>query len=443
MRKFVGFIICLFAGLAAAQTANQPISPFVNEKTDLFIRVQPSADDIGKIEDFVMQAVGSSATTRPSDFEQFKTLLHDQLGDVRRWLGEFKDAGGSEILLVGQDDTLTRQGPVVIVPTNAQSNTKEISALLSTGHKDGVANPGRGDRAKVFDGKGVMFGEIAVENEINSMAPANRPEIAAGLAASNGAPYVFVLAPGTVLRREFTQNLPPMILTTPRETLVDGIQWVAQYATLPPQASQHLIIQTKDAATAQQVAMLMRAGLGMLKMIPEAQESHVESRAALARLLVPAVKGNQVVIDLDTDQVKELVRAVEPFFMESVAQSVRVQSMNNMRQILLGCVMYSNDHKGEWPTKLDDIASKVGGAEQLAKLMVNPHDPDRKPGYVYMKPKTPIAVPAQQMVLYEAHEKFGGGINVGFADGHIEFVKNPQRYKDLLLQSMQEDAPDQ
>jgi prepilin-type processing-associated H-X9-DG protein len=117
------------------------------------------------------------------------------------------------------------------------------------------------------------------------------------------------------------------------------------------------------------------------------------------------------------------------------AQAVEVQSTHNLRQIGLGAIMYANDHKGRFPNTLGEILPYVdnnpsvfvypssgkaltpgGQAGEAAKWVEANSD------YVYlgagMKSDQPNSTEA-----VVAHERFGlsaGGVNVLFADGHVE-----------------------
>lgn len=67
---------------------------------------------------------------------------------------------------------------------------------------------------------------------------------------------------------------------------------------------------------------------------------------------------------------------------------------------------------------------------------MNPRQPNRgAAGFVYLRPALPmpkIKAPDHRMVLYEAHDTFGDGLWVGFADGHVRFIEDEARFKALL-----------
>ena len=110
----------------------------------------------------------------------------------------------------------------------------------------------------------------------------------------------------------------------------------------------------------------------------------------------------------------------------SVKLKKRSQTGSNMKQILLTCLMYAQDHEGQWPDTLQDL-SEYGLARDA---LINPKQPEREIGFVYLKPITPIS--PQQVVLYEAYHSWGDGINVGFADGHVQFIEKESDFKNQL-----------
>ena len=104
----------------------------------------------------------------------------------------------------------------------------------------------------------------------------------------------------------------------------------------------------------------------------------------------------------------------------------RSQTASSMMQILKTCLVYAQDHDGQWPNSLQDL-TKYG---LVKDTFINPRQPEREIGYVYLKPSTPL--PPSRIVLYEAYDSWGDGINVGFVDGHVEFIKEESHFKNQL-----------
>jgi outer membrane lipoprotein-sorting protein len=102
---------------------------------------------------------------------------------------------------------------------------------------------------------------------------------------------------------------------------------------------------------------------------------------------------------------------------------LRLQTARKMTEIVRACLAYVQEHGGQWPDQLQDLALS-------GDALVNPSRPDRAAGYVYRKPSTTTS--PQQVVLYEAYSSWGDGINVGCADGHVEFLKDESALKQRL-----------
>lgn len=115
-------------------------------------------------------------------------------------------------------------------------------------------------------------------------------------------------------------------------------------------------------------------------------------------------------------------------------------SMSNMRQIILGCILYAQDHDGKLPESLDAVEVYVGDKNVFS----NPRQPGRKRGYIYVRPSKPydkLMNIEELVLLYEAYDEWGEGIGVGFADGHVEFMKDRDRFIELLATSAQAGGP--
>jgi hypothetical protein len=176
-------------------------------------------------------------------------------------------------------------------------------------------------------------------------------------------------------------------------------------------------VQSKDADAARGFAGLIRLGLFASRMHAGGEGSQIG--ALLNPVIAPQVEGDKVQITIDSARMNELAQnALGPLMIARRKASLQV-SMSNMRQLLLSCIMYSNEHKDAFPNSLEDAAKF---ADIPATILTNPRDPGRQPGYIYLKPASARDVkdPGRHILIYEAHDATAREIAVGFADGHTE-----------------------
>lgn len=109
----------------------------------------------------------------------------------------------------------------------------------------------------------------------------------------------------------------------------------------------------------------------------------------------------------------------------------RAESTVKMDRILKACRKYVNEHGGQWPDSLHELESY--GLDE--EIFANPRQPKREVGYIYLKP--PVSASESRIVLYEAYDVWSGGINVGFANYHVQFIKQESDFKNQLEKSIQ------
>ena len=112
-------------------------------------------------------------------------------------------------------------------------------------------------------------------------------------------------------------------------------------------------------------------------------------------------------------------------------------SMNNIRNIVLACAAYTRTHEGEWPDNLHVLLDpKLLSTDRFFR---NPRRPELAVGYVLVKPskKAVEAGANETVVIYEAYDAWPqGGINVGFADGHVQLMTDEAAFKKRLGESI-------
>ena len=114
----------------------------------------------------------------------------------------------------------------------------------------------------------------------------------------------------------------------------------------------------------------------------------------------------------------------EPTWSEGIDMTRKLQMarINEMRNFLMVAHMFADRHNGRWPEQLAQIRS------DLPALLAQTVEHD----FVYCCPaisnKTEMA---SQGVLFEKVPVNPAGHVVGFGDGHIEFISDPSRFKEV------------
>jgi prepilin-type processing-associated H-X9-DG protein len=125
--------------------------------------------------------------------------------------------------------------------------------------------------------------------------------------------------------------------------------------------------------------------------------------------------------------------------------SNRVKCSSNMRQIGLACVLYANENRGNFPPRLEDAlineditsdafccpstndtaAPGPDHKQQAAKLSAGGHL-----SYVYLGSGQNVSVSDNTVLMYEPLTNHNGdGINILYADCHVEFLPKAQAQK--------------
>jgi prepilin-type processing-associated H-X9-DG protein len=98
--------------------------------------------------------------------------------------------------------------------------------------------------------------------------------------------------------------------------------------------------------------------------------------------------------------------------------AARVRSATNIKKMLLACFKYAGENNGQWPATLEAIAGQDGIKTE---------------GHIYILPNNTIPL-QKNITIYESFTDWGDGINVGFADGHVKFIKDQAEFQKLLAQ---------
>jgi hypothetical protein len=227
-------------------------------------------------------------------------------------------------------------------------------------------------------------------------------------------------------------KLPAVVGGGPITVLTDGLRWASLDVTLSPQPAIALRIRSKDADAARAFAGLIRLGLLAARQSQDGDGPQIG--ALMSRIFSPKVDADGVLISIDSAMMDELAQSAAGPLMAARQRASLQVSMSNMRQLLIACIMYSNEHKDQFPVSLEEAAK---AASIPPAMLVNPRDPARQPAFVYLKPASAneIKNAAHYVLIYEAHDAGARGIVVGFADGHIQRVSDEGTFQKILSES--------
>ena len=133
-----------------------------------------------------------------------------------------------------------------------------------------------------------------------------------------------------------------------------------------------------------------------------------------------------------------MVATLLPALNRAREQANRVKSASNLRQIGQAAMMYANENKGNFPPDLKTIYKQV---DLTPSVFINPRSDTAPPppgtpdemaawvqehgDYVWIGKGKNASSPADTVLAYEKLEDNPEGVNVLFADGHVEFLMIP------------------
>jgi len=329
MRKVLALV--LLWGLALPAAAADKFDPDARAKA-----IAPFLDDqtfgIGYVDvmrlnvDKLAAAIGEIGKINPDEMDKPKK-------EAAAWLAAFTKAGGKEIFAVISMREFPSE-PYFVVPLADNANEEALGKLLA---------PNPGVKSAVI-GKALVIGAESVLDRLRDMKPSERPELAKAFSAPGDTTAQFVLLPSDDNRKVVEQLLP----TLPKEVgggatkpFTRGISWAAIGVNGPPKISAKLVVQAPDAAAAKD---LQTAITDLSKAVSENKDfqNNLPGFDQLAKALMPEVKDDQLLLTVDDKAFKNLVG---PLVVKSRESAVRMQSMNNLKQMGLAMHNYHSTYE--------------------------------------------------------------------------------------------------
>ncbi len=107
----------------------------------------------------------------------------------------------------------------------------------------------------------------------------------------------------------------------------------------------------------------------------------------------------------------------------------RAVTLANLRGLVQGCYIYSNDHDEQFP---DSLAVLIEEDLALPKMLVSPRHGPGEEAYIYITGQSPNVDP-RNVLMYEI-PRGDEGVAAVFADGHAQWLK-PDEFRRFLQQT--------
>jgi hypothetical protein len=332
MYRLIALPVALVLALpAAAQEKTgktdlaKAIAPYLDEQTIGVIHV-----DLGRIDlDAMVERFAKIGSFDKEQTEKAKEDLGEKFAVVRQ-------AGVRDLFIVARMEGFpTERWAFAVLPLADGANEKAIIKQV----KHDLHMPS----ARI--GNAVVIGDEATLGRLKDLQPTPYPELAKGFAAVGGTAIQAVVLMPPPLRKameEALPNLPPEVGGGSIQMVTRNVTWKAVGVNLTPELGLKVVVQTKNAQAAKELAKLADTILDALAKDPGLKKAFPDV-AAVREMFSPKVKGSQLTLALDD---KELVAFLAPALARVKMASRRAEGSNNLKQMALAMHNYHDAYKG-------------------------------------------------------------------------------------------------
>lgn len=415
------------------QGRESAVATFIDKQTLAVARVDLQGVDLKALQDWVEQGVED---LRKNDKEVGRAQgdVRHELGNAAAWVERFRAAGANQLyVVVSFEDMTADRPPFLVIPLQGNADPHAIEGIFN-GSGAAAAGPDQITAREV--GRAVVVAVPATFDRLKTATAAARPDLTRAFEAAGEGQLHLAVIPQEDARKTFESlapNLPDELGGGQIQIVSRGMQWASLGIALPPNPSLRLLLQASDADAARKlddVANKAVAWAGDRKQGPREALAFTK----LVSQLKPRVEGDRLTVELKESELRQLAATFAAGLLNARVAAQRTQSASNLRQLDMAVIMYANDHKGELPKDLgEEINSYLaGGAKQVWN---DPLRPNQKKPYVYVRVADRVQQvqnAAEAVMIYENHTTWDNGVNVAFADGHVEWVADEKKFKQLL-----------
>lgn len=403
-------LVALCVSIARADVP-ESIKPYLSDQTVGIVRLNIATLDWAGFSGTLIDTLHNAGADDEllAELRTWADGTNQAMGEM---ITQLRTAGAGELYIVGSFQLM--ESPILVLVPGARdtAGVVEVMEMLQM-------------ESKVVGGLVIAGNDERSIEALTALPAADRSDLLAALDRTADAPVRLAISPGKQLRDIFEQmaaRLPAEMGGDPITVLTRGAMSIEASLAAAPDATIQLVIRGESPAAAESLRRWLSARVMELQ-----RELQIDFSS-----LIPEHQGDTLKLTLDAERRLTLAKAVIPSMLHARETARRVQSASNIRQQLQVLVMWSADNRGAWPTSLEAAAKAFDVVDQV---FTNPRYTGAQPHYIYVRPADLMGRtknPAERLVIYEAHDDFGDGINVGFADGHVEFINDEARFKQLL-----------
>ena len=298
------------------------IAPLIDHSTVAVAHVDLSRLDVPAI----------LAAWSPEPDDEASRTAH--LAEFQTLLAQLQAAGVGEVYAVIDLADLSGNRPLLAAPLAENANLEVLQALLAPYRFQAIER----------HGQLLLAGGKAAVERARTMLPAERPELAAAFEAAGDTAAQLVVVPSDDHRRaieELLPTLPAELGGGPSTDFTRGLRWAAVGADLPPELSLRLVVQSADAAAAEQFAAALPAVFPALSQ-HRTVALVLPNLAQVAELLAPRAEGDRLTRVLNDDNGGR--QAIAALLAAAKLEARRHRSLESLRQIVLAMHTYHDRH---------------------------------------------------------------------------------------------------
>ena len=303
---------------------------------------------------------------------------------AREVIAALKKAGATHVYATASLQDFARGGrPCILVPVKNGGDPRAVAAIMYCGDPKGPTNREEavesGHHINLLDcdvcepvGNVVLCGTEHTVARLKKAKPTARPSMIDAADAAGDAPMQIVFAPSADQRRVLTEMAPrlPEELGGGSGVLSDGLLWAVVSVQSPPNLSARVLIQSKDAESAERFEQLLIGARNMLSQMVHQWHKPLKPGGPLTpheafrkwtgmnattfdeflKLLTPHVKGSRLVLVLDQQNqgIAKLTRLLRLTVREASKPARRSQCGHNLRHLALAMWNF-HDAYGSYP----------------------------------------------------------------------------------------------